>query len=357
MKIGSFFANLVLLLALVLTGTALADEKIVVVKGDTLWRIAEKVSINPLAYKKYDVRSPKGKIRANPDKIYPGDAVIIPAKEVRTVAVEVTPAKTISAFCSNYRVENCARELAKINRKPVHAVVKNLRVPLAFEKIDRRPIESAMPKNTAKTAGQPKETRNHRVALDYQNMPYYLIFVAMLLILLLTPVALPRMAAQMENHIFFVGRLRWIERFNVARSRLWRVRKKLTEEIKQEQINAPPDCNILTFQERLEHFRKHHIHSIESMERPLPGEGKIMVARYRTWILRKGISIWIAPTKKGRLPSLDRYKRAILQRENRILKDDCSCGFIRHKRPREKWRWVNFKLKKGVLFSYQFLGN
>jgi len=337
MNIGKFFANLVLLLLALLTAgtTALADE-ITVEKGDTLWGIAEKISLDPLAYKGFGVRSPKGKIRRNPHLIYPGDIVTIPEHLVLATKKATEPKREkISAGSNEQRQATMSMFAPSAAKKTAKAVkTENAQATLG----------------TRTTSLQELHVRNNEYPL------IAILFAGILLTCLVFVSPLPYRPPkytqrESKTNIFFVGWSYWIERYNTTRFRLGRIRKKLTEEIKHEQINAPSGCPL---RQRIDNFRAHHISSFESMEKPLPNEGKIMISRYRPWVIQKGIDIWIAPTKAGRLPSLARYKHNVLQRENRILQDNVAAGFIRYSYPHEQWRLINFQLKKGVLFSYKF---
>ncbi|HBB49858.1 hypothetical protein A2Z53_00125 [Candidatus Giovannonibacteria bacterium RIFCSPHIGHO2_02_42_15] len=334
MKNCKFFANLLVLLLLTLTAgtTALADE-ITVAKGDTRWGIAKKVSLNPLAHKEYNVRSPKGEVRQNPDLIFPGDIVTIPE---HLVATKKAP-------------EPKREKISDSSEKKQTLSAQTMFAPNTAQK----KAEATKTKGAQKTFLQELHVRDNEYPL------IAILFAGMLLTCLGFVSPLPHRPPRAqnqhepENNIFFIGWPHWIERYSATRFRLKRFRKKLTEEIKHEQINAPP-INYQTLRQRIDNFRTHHIASFESMEKPLPNEGKIMISRYRRWIIQRGIDIWIAPTKAGKLPSLARYRHNILQRENRILQDNVAAGFIRYRYPQEKWRLINFQFKKGVLFSYKF---
>jgi len=340
MKIGKFFANLVLLLLALITAgtTALADE-ITVAKGDTLWGIAEKISLNPLTHKEFTVRSPKGKIRRNPDLIFPGDIVTIPEHLVLAAKKATEPKREkISDYDEKKQTQSAQTMFAPGTAQKKTEVAKN---------------------NGAQTTLGTRTTSLQELYVRDNEYPVIEILFAGIMITCLIfasreeprPPGHTQPQRESENNIFFVGWSYWIERYNTTRFRLGRIRKKLTEEIKHEQINAPSGCPL---RQRIDNFRAHHISSFESMEKPLPNEGKIMISRYRPWVIQKGIDIWIAPTKAGRLPSLARYKHNVLQRENRILQDNVAAGFIRYSYPHEQWRLINFQLKKGVLFSYKF---
>src|SRR3989338_8786532 len=278
MKNCKFFANLLVLLLLTLTAgtTALADE-ITVAKGDTRWGIAKKVSLNPLAHKEYNVRSTKGEVRQNPDLIFPGDIVTIPE---HLVATKKAP-------------EPKREKISDSSEKKQTLSAQTMFAPNTAQK----KAEATKTKGAQKTFLQELHVGDNEYPL------IAILFAGMLLtcfgFVSPLPHRPPRAQNQHEpeNNIFFIGWPHWIERYSATRFRLKRFRKKLTEEIKHEQINAPP-INYQTLRQRIDNFRTHHIASFESMEKPLPNEGKIMISRCRRWIYQVSLSAGkMAPDK------------------------------------------------------------
>lgn len=219
-----------------LASDAIAKE-ITVQKGDTLWVIAKRASLDPYVYPKYTVRSPAGEIRPDANKIYPGDIVSIPEELVKAEEVKLTNEK-ISEFCLDYANENCVARLIELNPKIKRAdaqLTMQITVPKDFEKIviPEPPaiLEKAAPKkveNTIRTAGVAPKFE----VWDAVSFTLTLLFLGtVVLVLRKNPELVPKFVSRIMEFPLNDRMRRVGNPFTVARSRLRRVRKKSFEGI------------------------------------------------------------------------------------------------------------------------------
>src|SRR3990167_6554225 len=194
MKNCKFFANLLVLLLLTLTAgtTALADE-ITVAKGDTRWGIAKKVSLNPLAHKEYNVRSPKGEVRQNPDLIFPGDIVTIPE---HLVATKKAP-------------EPKREKISDSSEKKQTLSAQTMFAPNTAQK----KAEATKTKGAQKTFLQELNVRDNEYPV-IQFLFAGILLTSLVLVSHKEPRPPGHTQHKSENNIFFVGWPHWIERYN-----------------------------------------------------------------------------------------------------------------------------------------------